>query len=273
MKTVKLKLLMGFLLLMVIPSTIFSQEENQRPEYITVTTGHWNLNYENFNKGEWIAVEKEFLDKVVKKNEFILKSFVFLHRFTPDNTEIIFVNTYSSWDNIDKAYKRSGELAKEAWPDKDERAAYFKKKDAYYTHHHSDEIYAPIWGAKMLQPTNKEMIWLVVKGHFAFPEDGSMKEFDELSKQYLDNVIQKNEFIKGFYQHGHAWGSDRTEYTRAYVIESMGDLDKMGKRSNELYREHWSDEAKRKEFGKKMSKYFTGKHGDYIYTSVPELTK
>ncbi len=125
----------------------------------------------------------------------------------------------------------------------------------------------------MLAPSDKEMICLVVKGHFAFPEDGSKKEFDALSKEYLDNVINKNEYIKVYYQHGHAWGADRTEYLRAFVIESMGDLDKMGKRSTEFFKEYWSDEAKRKEFGKKMGKYFTGKHGDYIYTSVPELTK
>ena len=137
----------------------------------------------------------------------------------------------------------------------------------------SDDTYVPIAGAKMLAPSDKEMIWLVVKGHFAFPEDGSKKEFDALSKEYLDNVINKNEYIKGYYQHGHAWGADRTEYVRAFVIESMGDLDKMGKRSTEFFKEYWSDEAKRKEFGKKMGKYFTGKHGDYIYTSVPELTK
>ena len=137
----------------------------------------------------------------------------------------------------------------------------------------SDDTYVPIAGAKMLAPSDKEMIWLVVKGHFAFPEDGSKKEFDALSKEYLDNVINKNEYIKGYYQHGHAWGADRTEYVRAFVIESMGDLDKMGKRSTELFKEHWSDEDKRKEFGKKRGKYFTGKHGDYIYTSVPELTK
>jgi len=273
MKTSKVMLLLGLLLLMVIPSTIFAQSENQRPAYITVTTGHWNMDYENFDRKEWIAVEKEFLDKVAKKNEFIIRSFIFLHRFTPDNTEIIFVNTYSSWDNIDKASQRNNELAKEAWPDEAKREEYFKKRNAYYADTHSDEIYVPIAGAKMLAPSDKEMIWLVVKGHFAFPEDGSRKEFDTLSKEYLDNVINKNEYIKGYYQHGHAWGADRTEYVRAFVIESMGDLDKMGKRSTELFKEHWPDEAKRKEFGKKMGKYFTGKHGDYIYTSVPELTK
>ncbi|WP_428742833.1 hypothetical protein [Tenacibaculum sp.] len=273
MKTTRLKLLIGFLLLMVFPTTMCSQTQDVQPKYITVTTGHWNMNYENFDKDKWIATEKEFLDKVVKKNEFILKSLVFTHRFTPDNTEIIFVSTYASWEDIDKAYERNGELIKEAWPDKAKRKEYFDMKDEYYAATHSDEIYVPIPGMKPFPPSDKETIWLVVKGHFAFPEDGSKEEFDALSKEYVDNVINKNEFIKGFYQHAHAWGSDRTDYVRVYVVDSMGALDNLGKRSTELFKEHWPDEAKRKEFGKKMRKYFTGKHGDYIYTSVPELTK
>ncbi len=275
MKRVKTKLLIVLLLFIAFPSTIFSQDENKRPKYITVTTGHWNMDYENFDKSEWIAVEKEFLDKVVKKNEFIQGSSVYLHRYTPDNSEIIFVSAYDSWEDIEKAEKRSQELAKEAWADESKRKAYFKNKDAYYVMNHSDEIYAPIGGAKFLKPKDakKELIWLIVKGHFAFPENGSNEEFDNLNKEYLDNVVKKNKLIKGYFQHGHAWGSDKTEFMRAFAVENMTDLDVIGEKSSEILKAYMPNEAKRKEFGKKIGKYFTPIHGDYIYTSVPELSK
>ncbi|WP_420552988.1 hypothetical protein [Tenacibaculum aiptasiae] len=275
MKTVKINLLVVLLLLIISPLTIFSQNENKRPEYITVTVGHWNMDYENFNKDKWIATEREFLDNVVKKNEFILGTSVYLHRYTPDNSEIVFVNTYGSWADIEKANKRNQELIKEVWKDEKKREEYFKKKNAYYTMEHSDEIYVPVGGAKFLKSDDakKELIWLVVKGHFAFPEDGSKEEFENLNKEYLENVINKNDLIKGYFQHMHAWGSDKTEFSRVFAVESMADLDMIGEKSNELFKSHWKDEAKRKEFEEKVQKYFTPKHGDYIYTSIPELSK
>ncbi len=275
MKTVRIKLLIVVLLFLVSSLTIFSQEENKRPKYITVTTGHWNMDYENFDKDKWIAVEKEFLDNVTKKNEHLLGSYVYLHRYTPDNSEIIFVNAYPSWEAIEKSNKRTGELVKEYWPDEAKRKAYFKKKDSYYTMDHSDEIYVPIGKAKQLKPedANKELIWLVVKSHFAFPEDGTKEEFESLTNEYIDNVIKKNDKVKGYFQHAHAWGSDKTEFLRVFAVESMDDLDKLGKMNNDLFKAYKPDEAKRKEFGKKTKKYFTSIHGDFIYTSVPELSK
>ncbi len=59
-------------------------------------------------------------------------SLFLMHYFTADNTELKIVNAYSSWENIEKAEERSNELAKEAWPDKDQRTAFFKSQSAYY---------------------------------------------------------------------------------------------------------------------------------------------
>lgn len=111
------------------------------------------------------------------------------------------------------------------------------------------------------------------KRHFAFPKDGTQKEFNALKKEYIDNVINKNDFILGYYPNAHAWGTDRTEYLEAFYVESMKNLDKMLSKNGELFDANWADEAARKEFGKKMGKYFTGIYGDYIYTRVFGLSK
>ncbi len=201
-------------------------------------------------------------------------SSIYLHHTTPDNTELLFVQVFDSWDAIDKATDRGTELAKEAWSIEDGRKAFFKKQNAYYANGHSDEIYSVMPGTKLMKaPPTKDMILYLRKSHFAYPEDGSRKEFLELRKEYLENVIYKNEFIKAYYPSRHFYGADGTEHIQAYFFDSLTDWDKMFDRNTELVKEAWPDDEARKERGKKVGKYFTGVHGDFIYTRVHGLSK
>ena len=274
MKTIKLFFIVITAVLLLCNSTnALAQEEAKIPQYYTVTTMHWNMDYDDFDLDTWKAVEKEFLDKVVMKNEHILGSSIYLHHTTPDNTELLYVQVYESWDAIDKAAKRNEELAKEAWSNDDERKAFFKKQNAYYSNFHSDEIYATMSGAKELQEPTKDMIMYLRKSHFAFPENGTMEEFNTLSSEYMEKIIHKNELIKGYYPGAHAYGADKTEFVEAYFFDSEADLNKMFDRNDELRKEAWPDGEVRKERGKKVGKYFTGVHGDAVYTMVHGLSK
>ncbi|MEJ2113119.1 MAG: hypothetical protein P8X62_05295 [Flavobacteriaceae bacterium] len=262
------------LLLFNFQSIQAQDDSNAGPEYYTVTTMHWNMDNEDFDRDTWIAVEKEYLDKVTKKNEYIMAASVYMHRMSPDNTELIVVNAYGSWDDIDKAANRNGELAREAWPDSEERSAYFNKRNAYYANEHSDEIYAVMSGSKNFsEAPTKDMILYWRTNHFAFPEDGSNEEFKETRDEYLENVIHKNEYVKAYFPFAHAYGADRTEYGEAFFFESMSDMEKMFDRNGELFRAHWDTEEARKAYGEKAGKYYTGVHGDAIYTHVLELSK
>ncbi|MGB5321311.1 hypothetical protein [Lutimonas sp.] len=264
------------LLLIAICATgsLQAQEEEKRPEFLVVTTMHWNMDQEDYDFDDWKALEKEYLDKVVMKNELIAGASFFMHQFTEDNSELLYVQVFNSWNDIHAAAERSNELAKEAWPDEEARNAFFKKQGAFYSMQHSDEIYATMDGAKALSemPT-KDMTLYLQKRHFAFPEDGSMKEWEELNKAYQENIVHKNEYIKGYYPNRHYYGADRTEFLEAFYVDSLTDLDKMLDRLGELPEEAWPDEASRKEMGEKMSKYYTGIHSDYIYTYVSGLSK
>ena len=274
MKTNRLFLTIMFALLFF-NAPVNSQEETpKRPMYITVTTMHWNMDNEDFSMKDWIATEKEYLEKVTMKNDLVMSTSYYTHRYTADNRELILVRTFASWEDIDKAGKRDGELIEAAWPDEKVREAFFKKVDNFYSPFHSDEIYATMSGAKvMTEAPGDDMILYVRKSHFANPENGTLKEFKELRDGYLKNVIHKNELIKGYYPNNHAWGSDKTEYVEAFMVNSMADLDNLTKRNNELAKAAWPNEATRKERGKNSSKYFTGVHGDYVYTLVEELVK
>ena len=274
MKTNRLFLtILVALLLFNVP--VISQEETpKRPKYITVTTMHWNMENEDFSMKDWIATEKEYLEKVTMKNELVMSSSYYMHRYTADNSELILVRTFASWEDIVKAGERDGELIEAAWPDEKVRDAFFKKLDNFYSPNHSDEIYAPMSGAKvMTEAPGDDMILYVRKSHFAYPEDGSYKEFKELRDSFIKNVIHKNELIKGYYPNEHAWGSDKTEYVEAFMVNSMADLDNLSVRNNELIKAAWPDEKERKEGGENYNKYFTGVHGDYVYSLVKELLK
>ena len=272
MKTInRFFIVMAVMLLLCSTSTI--AQEQTGPAYVTVTTMHWNMDKEDFKMDEWKAVEKEYLDKITMKNDNVMGANFFLHKMTPDNTELLYVQTYPSWDAIGKAAIKNDELIKAAWPDVKARDAFFKKRASYYSDNHSDEIYTTMPNAKLMAtaPT-KDMICYMRKGHFKFGE-GSDEEFDAQDKEFFDNVTNKNEFIKAYYPVAHAWGSDRTEFIEAIFLDSMDDLDKMFARDNELVEAHWNDEASRKKMQEMGEKYFDGRHGDYVYTYIADLNK
>ena len=129
-------------------------------------------------------------------------------------------------------------------------------------------------GAKdMMEAPTKDMILYLRRSHFAFPKDGTMEEYNDLSNQYLEHVFKKNEFIKGYYPNAHAYGADRTEFVEAFVLESWDDVDDMLKKNGELFQAHWDTQEKRKEYWDKWGKYLTGKHGDYIYTMIHGISE
>lgn len=272
MKKIKQTLLAALFVMLLLSNSITAQEE--KSYLITVTKFHWNMDLKDFKFDEWKATEKEYLDKVVKKNPLIISQDVLTHHFTADNTEILLVTVYENWEAIEKAGAKDDELIKAAWPDEKARKAYFDKRNSYYEGRHSDEIYASAPNAKTQKGTfDKDMIYYVRVSHFANYKEGTNKEFADLDKQYFDAVTNKNDLIKAYYPNRHAWGADNTEFTEVYVVDSLADLENALKKDGELFKAHWKDEKARKEFEDKSDKYFTGVHGDYIYKSVHELSK
>jgi len=249
-------------LLLLVCVTSFAQE-NKPPMYVTVTTMYWNLDNDASNE-DWAATEKEYLEKVTKKNQHISGASFHSHLITANSSEVIYVQTYPSWEDIDKAGARNSELEKEAWPDEAARKAFLDKQAAFYSMDHSDEIFATMSGAKFMpESPDKDMVLYLRKSKMDFPEDGSMKEFEALRKKQFDNVINKNEYIKAYYPNQHAWGTDRRDFVEAFIIDSLDDLKKMFDRSAELGKDVFSEDEM-----KAMGKYFTGVHGDYVYTSL-----
>lgn len=272
MKTIK-TISLVVTLLILLSGNLMAQNEEKTAKYLTRTTMHWNMDNDDFSMEDWKAVEKEYLDKVVMKNEHIMGASFFMHQFTNDNTTLEYVQVFDSWEAIEKAAERNGELAREAWPDEKARGDFFDKRNDFYSNEHSDEIYAVMSGTKPLPEMPKNDLTLYLRiSHFAFPEDGSMDEWRELRNSQLENVVHKNEYVLGYYPSQHYYGADRTEYIEAFYVKDLEALDKMLDRMPELAEEAWSEDEL-KERWEKGGKYYTGVHEDYIYTYVAGLSK
>jgi hypothetical protein len=251
-------------------------QDNDRPEYVIITTAHWNLalDDDSATREAWTAFEKEYLEKVTKKNEYIMSTAVLNHMYTADNSEVLFVTTYPTWEDIEKAQARNTELEKSAWPDDAARRAAFQKQDRYYTGMHSDEIYATLPGAKIpAEQVDSSRVAYFQKVYRAYPADGQPGEFETLRMEYAEKVIHKNPNILAYYPMGHAWGANNRELVDVYIVASLADVAAMNAATADLEKAAWPDEAKRKAFFKKFDKYFTGQHGDYLYMTIPGVSK
>ena len=272
MKTTNRFFVMITLMLLLCNTSISAQDQAQEPRYYAVTTLYFNM--DNDTDASWIDVEKEYLDKVTKKNEHILGAGYYTHLYTDNSAEIKYVQAFANWEAMDKADERDAELIKEAWPDETARTAFFKTKNSFYTRKHSDEIYSVVRGTKPLtgELTDNAIVYLRTS-HFAFPENGVPGELGKARAEFLENVINKNEYIKGYYPHRHFYGHDSTEFMEAFFLDSVDDLDDMQRRNGELFREHYATDESRKAMGEIQMKYYTGIHGDQVLSVVKELRK
>lgn len=238
-----------------------------KPVFITMTTLHRNL---DTDPKDWKATEKEYFDKVTSKNDLIIGSEILTHYYTGNNTEVVLVSVYKTWEDIEKANAISDDLAKKAWPDEKARTAFFDKQRSYYTPYHSDEIYSSIEtiGMKEFKPTTKEpMIVYIRKSQLSMSGKGKgMKEYNE-------KITLKDPFIKGYYPFRHAWGSDSRDFMEAFFYDTFADIEKSNQNRGELEKTAWPKEADSKAFFDELRLAFTGVHGDYIYHNLPEASK
>jgi len=78
----------------------------------------------------------------------------------------------------------------------------------------------------------------------------------------LENVINKNDFLRAYYPSQHAYGSDRRDFIEIFYLNSLADLDKAFDKNQELMKDAFTEEE-----AKAMGKYFSG-HGDYVYSII-----
>ena len=258
--------------MLLLGTTSISAQDEPTPMYYVVTTLHFDM--DNDSDAKWEDVEKEYLDKVTMKNEHIMGAGFYTHLYTANSTDVKYVQVFGSWEDIAKADERNSKLEKEAWPDNTARAAFLKTQRDFYTRKHSDEIYSVLPLSKEFngELTDNSIVYLRTS-YYAYPEDATPGEFGKLRTEYVENVINKNGLIKGYYPHRHFYGHNSTEFIEAFFMDSMEDLAKLGSSNWELTQAHWTDEEARNKYFQALNKYFTGIHGDEVLSIVPSLRK
>ncbi|WP_372769716.1 hypothetical protein [Lutibacter sp.] len=241
-----------------------AQTEEFQPVFLTVTTLHRSSD-PNVDFTDWRKTEEEYYNKVTAKNNLIIGSGYYMHYFTPDDSEILSVSVFNSWEDIEKANEITNKLVMEAWPDEAKRTAFFEKQNSYYATKHSDEIYASMNFSKQVKSDSKEPLIYYIKKNKAGTGGAGYRE-------YFDNVTMKNTFVKGFYTMRHRYGSNSQDLIEVSVYNNLADIEKSFEENGKLEDAHWTDKAKGEEFFKKYAKLFAG-HGDAIYRNVPSLQK
>jgi hypothetical protein len=241
-----------------------TQAAEFKPVFLTVTTLHRSSD-PDVDFTDWRKTEEEYYNKVTAKNNLIIGSGYYMHFFTPDDSEILSVTIYNSWEDIEKATDVTNKLVMEAWPDEVKRAAFFDKQSSYYAPKHSDEIYASMNFTKPVKTDSKEPLIYYIKKNIAGTGGSGYRE-------YFDNVTMKNSYVKGFYTMRHRYGSNSQDLIEVSVYNNLADIEKAFAENTKLEDANWTDKAKADEFFKKYAKLFAG-HGDSIYRNVPSLQK
>jgi len=133
------KLSICFLLtvVLVLSGILYAQEEESH--VFTVVTFEL-LSPEGSSYAEFDSLAALWVEKVTKKNEFIVSEITMSHMWGNNSEDFVVITETKSFADVEKAQSRNFELVEEAWPDEEERQNYFEAYIKYFGKH-SDEIY------------------------------------------------------------------------------------------------------------------------------------
>lgn len=128
-------------------------------------------------------------------------------------------------------------------------------------------LFLSVGNQTIAQPSGGNAV-IVQNNEAAFPENGSVAEFDSLSHLYKTQVWDKNPYVVSHMTIRHWWGNNNRDVIEISVIKTWEDIPKAMQKNNELFMAAWSTKEARDAFNKAYNKYFTGKHSDEIYQEV-----
>lgn len=270
----KLTFLIILFAFMLLTPVVYSQEELKEfePVFITVTTLH---GVGGVDINEWKAIEQEYFDKVTNKIDLLISQEVLVSNILNDFSDIIVVNVFRSWNDIQKVSKLRVDLIEQAWPDENERERFFEKQNSFYSNYHSNEIYISTrLGFNVtdeIKKAQKKSFTYLVQTSTLSDDIGEEGSYD-LYKKYVENVFRKNSFIKGYYPQRHLWGSDSRDFVEVFILNSIEDVKKAIENNRILLKELVPDDEKRKEFLKMFERGIQSR-SNAIYVNVPSLSK
>lgn len=126
----------------------------------------------------------------------------------------------------------------------------------------------------MKKKKRKPHIFIVTTYKAAIPEGGTAAEMDSLVSQFFRAVDKKNSKILSSKTLVHYYGSDLRDWVVINEYRTWADIEAADKISQKLVKKKWPNAKTRKEYFRKIAKYFSGfVHSDEIYMEKPMLRK
>lgn len=244
-------------------------EAEEKPVFVTVTTLY---GVDQFDFEAWKELEEEYYEKVTSKIDLIRSHEVLMSYFAPQFGEIKVINVINSWEDIMTINERRLELIEEAWPDEDERKAFFEKQNSFYKSKHSDEIYLTSQYAKNLvkEPgQNNPYVFMMKRNILSDTEDEDSYANYE---RYFNEVIMNNKKIQAYYPFSHFWGEDSREFVELFILDSLSDVELSQYESNALLNKITKNEEERKQFLASIFSAIDSQQTTF-YRNIPSLSK
>ena len=261
--------LLLFLCISVTETIAQESNEEDRPVFVTITTLQ---GADGFDFEEWRAIEEEYFTKVTSKIELLASHEVLMSYFAPQFGEIKVINVINTWEDIVRVNERREELIEEAWPDEEEREAFFEKQNSFYNSKHSDEIFLTADFAKeMIKEPGQNVPYVFMLKTNILSDTEDENSYDNY-KKYVKEVVYNNSKIQAYYPFNHFWGDDSREFVEIFVLDSFSDAEMAQYEANGLLSDMFAEEAERKEFLASIFSAIESQKTSF-YKNLPSLSK
>ena len=117
-------------------------KRKQEKPHIYVVTKWKSVIPEGGSAAERDSLMSQYFRAVTKKNNKILSQRVLVHYYGSDLRDLVIMNEYKTWADIEQADKIAQKLTRKKWPSEKKRKEFFQKAGKYFPDSiHSDEIY------------------------------------------------------------------------------------------------------------------------------------
>lgn len=121
---------MRLLVLFTLCFVSFSSLAERSGSYRVMTSHHWQIP-QGDSVEQALALSKQWRDKVLNQNPFLVKTDYLLRHQKDNRYELLAVYYYQDKDAAAKANGLMGQLIEKAWPDEQERKAFFARLQSY----------------------------------------------------------------------------------------------------------------------------------------------
>lgn len=229
---------------------------------------------DSVNLEERRMLEQEFFDKVTNKNKYIAGHEFLVNQNAGVVSDVVIINTFKNWEDIEKSRILTEELIVKAWPDETVRKNFFEALNSGYDLSYSNDIYVSTMNEKKIDPAyikdrKEPMCFYIVINKLAdYGEEDSRDAYED----YVNEVTFKNPHIKAYLARRHYIGSDSRDFIEMYVAESYDEIINSFDYDKELLTKLFPDQKSKEDF---IEIYGRGVESAsaYIYTNVPSMSK